>query len=129
MGRQPRAAHRQTSAYSLPSAAFWNESDRSISLLQLPERRSRRERFSKRICSSQCRSCQGFEVGQRSFVVFEGLCVFELEIEKFCEVRENVNEWLTIRRIGAQGCTIDSIRLGDETIPIFLQQLFIACCL
>src|ERR1700678_1350834 len=85
-------------------------------------------RFSKHICSSQCRSCQRFEVGQSSFVIHEGLHVFELQVESVCEIRKNMNKLLTIGRIGAQCCPVCRIGLWDETFPIFLQKLFIARC-
>ena len=67
-------------------------------------------------------------MGQSGFVIYEGLRVFELQAENVCEVREDVNKLLTIGRVGAQCCPICCIGLWDQSLPIFLQQLFIACC-
>src|SRR5580704_17861239 len=90
---QLRAAHRRTSAYSSSSfeAVSSSEFDKPISLQELPGRPSRRERFSEHTCSSQCRSCQRFEVSQCGFVIFKGLCVSELQTENICEVRNDMN--------------------------------------
>src|SRR5580658_7637305 len=91
---QLQAAHRRTSAYSFSSleAVSSSEIDKPISLRALPRWPSRRERFSKHICSSQCRSCQRFEMGQRSLVIEKRLRIFELQVEKISEVREHMRE-------------------------------------
>ncbi len=67
-------------------------------------------------------------MGQSSFVIFEGLCVFELQVENVCEIRKNMNELLAIRRIGAQRGSIGSIGLRNEAFAIFLQKFLIARC-
>jgi hypothetical protein len=41
-------------------------------------------------------------MGQSSFVIHEGLRVFELQTENVGEIREDMNELLAIGRVGAQ---------------------------
>src|ERR1700751_5649131 len=97
-----QAAHLRTSAYSLPTAVSRDPTGTPKSRRRLQEQRSRRERFSRHICSSQCRSCQSFEMGQRGFVIYEGLRIFKLQTENVGEVREHMNKLLAIERVGVQ---------------------------
>ena len=60
-------------------------------------------------------------MGQSSFVIFERLRVFELQVEKVCEVRQDMNKLLAIGRVGAQCCPVCCVGLRDQTFPIFLQ--------
>src|ERR1700745_3780487 len=114
MGQQLQAAHPRTSAY--PSSLMFapDGNGKPISLRRLPEQRSKPGRFSRHICSSQCHSCQRFKVGQSSFVIDEGLCVFELQVEEVCEVREDMDELLAVGSIGAQRCAIGRVGLWNE---------------
>src|ERR1700752_4438456 len=121
MDLQPPAAHRRTSAYPSPSVFASGGSGKPISLRRLLEQRSKLGRFSRHICSSQCHSCQRLKVGQSSFVIDEGLCVFELQVEEVCEIREDMDELLAIGSIGAQRCAISRIGLRNEAFPIFLE--------
>ena len=68
-------------------------------------------------------------MGQRCFVILEGLRVFELQAENVGEVREHVSELLAIGGVGVQCCPVCCIGLWNQTFSIFLQQLFIARCL
>ena len=65
-------------------------------------------------------------MGQSSFVIHEGLRIFELQSREVGEVREDMNKLLTIGRIGAQCCPICRIGLWNQTFPIFLQYFLIA---
>src|SRR5215470_12389628 len=94
--RQLQAAYRWTSASSRLVVSL-NGTGRPISPQEQPGRPSRRVRFSEHpyslqvtlsenSCSSQCRSCEGFKMGQRSLVVEKRLGIFEFQIEEIGEV-------------------------------------------
>src|ERR1700739_1145381 len=93
--RQP-ACHLRTLAYSFLTAVPPDGTGMPKFQRRLPEQRSRQERFSRHICSSQCRSCQSFEMGQRGFVIYEGLRIFKLQAENLGEVHEHMNKLLAI---------------------------------
>src|SRR5258707_3516610 len=110
--RKLQAACPRTSATLLPLAVWSHECGMPKFQRQLRAQRSKRVRFSKYICSSQCRSCQSFKMGQSSFVIHEGLHVFELQVECVVEVRKDMNELLAVGGVGAQCRSKGCVGLG-----------------
>src|SRR6185437_4212962 len=124
MDRLPPAVPRRTPGS--PGFLCLNASGMPMLLRERRSPPARRVKFSEHICSSKCRSCQGFKTGQSHLVIEECLRVFEFEIEQVGEIRERVNELVSVRCIGVECGAISSVRLGNETISVFLEQILVA---
>ena len=66
-------------------------------------------------------------MSQCYLVVLKGLGVFELQIQNVCKVIDDVNEFLTIRPVGAQGGPVGRIGLRNQAFTVVLEQLLVAC--